>query len=63
MNVQQRLENVQIVMEDMRKTQMDIVSNVEKDIIRKTKITNVHNVQQEVSQHKSDQHRAQNALD
>ena len=63
MNVQQQLENVQIVMEDMRKTQMDIVSNVEKDIIRQLVLTNVHNVQQEVSQQKSDQHHAQNALD
>ena len=63
MNVQQQLESVRIVMEDMRKTQMDIVSNVEKDITRKTKTTNVHNVQQEVSQHKSDQQHAHNALD
>ena len=63
MNAIRRQENVQIVMEDMRKTQMDIVSDVEKDIIRKTKTTSVHNVQQEVSQHKSDQHHAQNALD
>ena len=63
MNAIRRLDCVRIVMEDMRKTQMDIVSDVEKDIIRQLVLTNVHNVQQEVSQHKSDQHHAHNALD